>query len=257
MRLSRRMGNGEATATYLSKGMSVGEIELLVDGLDGARFTVSSVGYGELVRIAGSDLFEVHRATPPSEQELWRQAVAHIKETGSRIGDPGSSEFIEFALDKGLVEGNSILVMNLDVCTRCDDCVRACADTHGGRPRFVREGNRYENLLIAQILLSLPRIRCVWSVARPAPFGAPTSGRSWRSRSRSASDARPATTTARYDAIVMHDTDTDVGGRRVAEGAAGYARAPSPASATFAIPRPPARPACATVPITAPSASVR
>ena len=150
MRLSRQMGQGRASVTYLSKGMSVGEIELLIDGLDRARFTVSSVGYGELVKIARDDLFEVLRAQPASEQEFWRQAVARIKETGAHLADPPSSEFIEFALDKGLVEGTSILVMNLDVCTRCDDCVRACADTHGGRPRFVREGDRYDNLLIAK-----------------------------------------------------------------------------------------------------------
>ena len=150
LRLSRRMGAGRVTVTYLSKGMTVGEVELLVDGLDRARFTVSSVGYGELVRIARSDLFDVLRAAPAGGQELWRQAVDRIKETGGRLADPGSSEFVEFALDKGLVEGSSILVMDLDRCTRCDDCVRACADTHGGRPRFVREGDRYDNLLIAR-----------------------------------------------------------------------------------------------------------
>ena len=150
MRLSRRMGTGRVTATYLSKGMTVGEVELLIDGVDHARFTVTSVGYGELVRIARRDLFEVLRAAPAGEQELWRQAVDHIKETGARLADPRSSRFVEFALDKGLVEGSSILVMDLDRCTRCDDCVRACADTHGGRPRFVREGDRYDNLLIAR-----------------------------------------------------------------------------------------------------------
>ena len=150
MRLSRAMGAGRATLTYLSKGMTVGEVELLVDGVEKARFTVSSVGYGELVRVARRDLFEVLRAAPAGEQALWRQAVARIKETGARLADPGSSRFLEFALDEGLVEGSSILVMDLDRCTRCDDCVRACADTHGGRPRFVREGERYDNLLIAR-----------------------------------------------------------------------------------------------------------
>ena len=48
------------------------------------------------------------------------------------------------------MQGNSILVIDLDVCTRCDDCVRGCASTHGGRPRFVREGDRYDNFLIAR-----------------------------------------------------------------------------------------------------------
>ena len=150
MRVSQRIGQGTAAVSYLSKGMTFGEIELLVDGLDGARFSVSSVGYGELVAIARDDLRRVLRMHSDVEEALWRQVVARIKETGSARRDPEQSALLEFGLDKGLVEGNSILVMDLDTCTRCDDCVRACADTHGGRPRFVREGDRYGHLLIAK-----------------------------------------------------------------------------------------------------------
>ena len=150
MRVSQRVGQGTAAVSYLSKGMTFGEIELLIEELDGARFSVASVGYGELVTIARDDLRHVFQRHPGVEETLWGQAVARIKETGSTRRDPAQSVLLEFALDKGLVEGNSILVMDLDVCTRCDDCVRACADTHGGRPRFVREGDRYGHLLIAK-----------------------------------------------------------------------------------------------------------
>jgi Fe-S-cluster-containing dehydrogenase component len=57
---------------------------------------------------------------------------------------------MQTALEKGLVQGHSILVIDLNVCTRCDECVRGCADTHEGRPRFVREGDKHENLLITK-----------------------------------------------------------------------------------------------------------
>ena len=207
LRLSRRMGEGRATVTYVSKGSSVGEIELLVDGVDRARFQVSSVGYGELVRIARSDLREAFRAAPASEQELWRQAVARIKETGAQLADPGASEFLEFALDKGLVEGNSVLVMNLDACTRCDDCVRACADTHGGRPRFVREGNRYDNLLIARACYHCQDPVCL--------IGCPTGairranvGEVVEIEERICIGCATCHDNCPYDAIVMHDTGT-------------------------------------------------
>ena len=205
LRLSRRVEGGTAAVTYLSKGMTVGEIELLIDGVDGSRFSVSSVGYGELVRIASDDLRNLLPAHPTVEEALWRHVVSRIKETGSGAADPDRSAFLEFALDKGLVEGNSILVMDLDTCTRCDDCVRACADTHGGRPRFVREGDRYGNLLIAKscyhcqdpvCLVGCPtgairraNVGDVVEIQEPICIGCATCHQN-----------------CPYDAIVMHDT---------------------------------------------------
>ena len=207
MRLTKRMGREQIAATYLSKGMTVGEVELLIDGQERARFTVSSVGYGELVRIPGRDLVEVLRAAPASEQELWRQAVARIKETGTRLGEAGSSEFLEFALDKGLPEGSSILVMKLDVCTRCDDCVRACADTHGGRPRFVREGDRYDNLLIARSCYHcrdpVCLVGCPTGAIRRANVGDVV-----EIKEQVCIGCATCHDNCPYDAIVMHDTGT-------------------------------------------------
>ncbi len=207
MRLAQRVGEGRASVSYLSKGMTVGEIELLIEGVASSRFSVSSVGYGELVRIAADDLREVLRRHPAVEAELWRRTVARIKETGASRADPSQSEFIQFALNKGLVEGNSILVIDLDVCTRCDDCVRACADTHGGRPRFVREGDRYNNLLIAKSCYHCEDPVCL--------IGCPTGA----IRRANVGDVVEITEqicigcakchdSCPYDAIVMHDTGT-------------------------------------------------
>ena len=39
------------------------------------------------------------------------------------------------AMDTGLIHGESVLLIDLTTCTRCDDCVRGCAETHGGVPR--------------------------------------------------------------------------------------------------------------------------
>ena len=207
MRLAQRVGEGRASVSYLSKGMTVGEIELLIEGVASSRFSVSSVGYGELVRIAADDLREVLRRHPAVEAELWRRTVARIKETGASRADPRQSEFIQFALNKGLVEGTSILVIDLDVCTRCDDCVRACADTHGGRPRFVREGDRYNNLLIAKSCYHCEDPVCL--------IGCPTGA----IRRANVGDVVEITEqicigcakchdSCPYDAIVMHDTGT-------------------------------------------------
>src|SRR5262245_928330 len=41
------------------------------------------------------------------------------------------------------------MLIDLDRCTRCDECVRACADTHAdGRSRLYLEGPRFEHYLV-------------------------------------------------------------------------------------------------------------
>ncbi len=150
LQLSQQMGEGDMVVTYLSKGMTFGEAELLIEGLEGWQFTMTSVGFTELVKIDRSDLLAVTQRCPAINRRLWKTAIARIKETGHTRKNLDKSELIEFSLAKGLVQGNSILVIDLDVCTRCDDCVRGCEETHGGRPRFVREGEKYGNFLVAR-----------------------------------------------------------------------------------------------------------
>ncbi|MGI9174609.1 MAG: cyclic nucleotide-binding domain-containing protein [Rhodothermales bacterium] len=145
-----RTSGEEVTLTYLSKGMTFGEAELLLEGTDRWLFSVTSVGYSELVRIRREDFDAVLRQHPDVQARLWESTVARIKETGYARQDATRSHLVDFSLNKGLVQGSSILVMDLSVCTRCDDCVRGCASTHGGRPRFVREGEKYDNLLVAR-----------------------------------------------------------------------------------------------------------
>ncbi|MCZ6507694.1 MAG: cyclic nucleotide-binding domain-containing protein [Acidobacteria bacterium] len=150
VKLLQNFGDGEMVVSYLSKGMTLGEAELLIEGVDSWQVTAVSVESSELVRIPRRMFTELVRSQPEMEEQLWRSAAERIKEAGLSRRNISYSEFTQVALDNGLVQGNSILAIDLNACTRCDDCVRACADTHGGRPRFVREGSKYRNLLIAK-----------------------------------------------------------------------------------------------------------
>jgi CRP-like cAMP-binding protein/Fe-S-cluster-containing dehydrogenase component len=150
VKLQQKFGEGELVVSYLSKGMTLGEAELLIDGLGAWQMTAVSVEQSELVKIPKVVLREILKSQPAIEEHLWRSAAERIKEAGFSKRNIRYSEFTEVALESGLVQGNSILAIDLNLCTRCDDCVRACAATHDGRPRFVREGNKYQNLLIAK-----------------------------------------------------------------------------------------------------------
>lgn len=150
IKLTQKVGSGQATVNYLSKGMTIGEVELLVEDVEKWLWSATSVAYSELIKISLEDFSLLMRQHPQIERRLWRNAVRRIKESGYSRKNLDQSELIQFSLEKGLVEGNSILLIDLETCVRCDDCVRGCAATHNGRPRFVREGEKYGNFLIAR-----------------------------------------------------------------------------------------------------------
>jgi Fe-S-cluster-containing hydrogenase component 2 len=52
-------------------------------------------------------------------------------------------------LNQGLFEAQNLLLIDLDNCTRCDACVRACATAHDGVSRLLRDGLRYDHFLVA------------------------------------------------------------------------------------------------------------
>ncbi|CAM2065183.1 Cyclic nucleotide-binding domain-containing protein [Sulfidibacter corallicola] len=148
IKLLQRLGESDQVVSYLSKGQTLGEIELLIDGIDTWETSAVSVEYAELIKIPKRVILEVLAQQPKLEERLWRSAAERVRNNGMSRRNLSHSEFTQVALERGLVEGSSILVIDLTTCTRCDDCVRACAATHQGRPRFVREGDKIGNLLI-------------------------------------------------------------------------------------------------------------
>jgi Fe-S-cluster-containing dehydrogenase component/CRP-like cAMP-binding protein len=150
LKLSQKVGVGDVVVSYLSKGTTLGEVELLVDGIDDWQVTTTSVGHSELVRIRRDDFLQIVGRDPSLEPHLWEVAVERIRELGFTRKHLQRSDLVEFALAKGLVQGNSVLVIDLETCTRCDDCVRGCKETHGGIPRFVREGEKYQSFLVTR-----------------------------------------------------------------------------------------------------------
>jgi Fe-S-cluster-containing dehydrogenase component/CRP-like cAMP-binding protein len=83
-----------------------------------------------------------------------------------RVSATHQSEYVRL----GLYQGQKLLVLDLDRCTRCDECTRACADSHGRRDRAVgqqntsrlfREGPRFDRFLVAASCRSCHKPYCL------------------------------------------------------------------------------------------------
>jgi CRP-like cAMP-binding protein/Fe-S-cluster-containing hydrogenase component 2 len=140
VRVAVREGDAELSVTYLRKGDYAGEIGLLLD--EPWPVTLTALEHVELVRIDRADFTRVIASSPHLADALWLAVVERLKERGFALRNPRAVESLAVAMETGLIHGESVLLIDLDTCTKCDDCVTACATTHGGTPRFVREGIR-------------------------------------------------------------------------------------------------------------------
>lgn len=60
-----------------------------------------------------------------------------------------TNELTSRYIELGLYQGQQLLLLDLEKCTRCDECVKACADSHEGVTRVVRDGPRFGHFLVA------------------------------------------------------------------------------------------------------------
>ena len=146
VKVSVRAGAADLALTYLRKGDHFGEAAILLD--EPWPFSFSAIESVEIIRLSRADFDQLLAEHPDVKEELWKGTVARLKERGAAIRRPVDAEYLQMAMDTGLIHGESVLMIDLNTCTRCDDCVRACSDTHGGTPRFIREGFKFQNWLV-------------------------------------------------------------------------------------------------------------
>jgi len=146
VKVSVHSGDAELAVTYLRRGDYAGEVALLLD--EKWPFSLRALDYVELVKITKGDFKQLLESSPRVSEILWDQITAMLKVRGAVTRNPVSSEYVQMAMESGLIHGESVLLMDLSTCTRCDDCVRGCAEAHEGEPKFVREGSKYRHWLI-------------------------------------------------------------------------------------------------------------
>jgi Fe-S-cluster-containing hydrogenase component 2/CRP-like cAMP-binding protein len=130
----------ETVVTYLRPGDVAGGLPEVLG--DTWPFSLVALEHVELIKIQNDDVETLRDASGELDGVLMTLAAQRLKERGRALRQPGEAALLATAMERGLLHGKSVLLIDLTLCTRCDDCVRACADTHAGVPRFVREGPR-------------------------------------------------------------------------------------------------------------------
>ena len=137
----------------------------------------------EVVRIRGPVFHLLCAHVPGLETVLLDKVEGLLAQTRPRVGRPGVAaapaaakargERLEEYLQLGLYQSQKMLVLDLTSCTRCDECTRACADSHAHldrdagldptmkHARLLREGMRFGDFLVATSCRSCHQPYCM------------------------------------------------------------------------------------------------
>jgi CRP-like cAMP-binding protein/Fe-S-cluster-containing dehydrogenase component len=156
VKVSQSRPGGERVLNYVGPGGYIGEIGVLSNlpeirdlAPSGMRTaTCTALDHVDLVRITPEDFRAILEQAPAVRDAVIAEARKRIVENQELQRDVAETPLSSF-LDQGLMEAQSLLVLDLTKCTRCDECTKACADTHQGVTRLIREGLRFDKFLVA------------------------------------------------------------------------------------------------------------
>ncbi|MEM9412689.1 MAG: cyclic nucleotide-binding domain-containing protein, partial [Planctomycetota bacterium] len=160
VRICRDHGKGIQTVAYMGKGGVFGMREIVHNWKHGEQrawaLSLRAVGYVDVLHIP-VPVVEKHAlqflnpedlpatfadsSDPANKEQIERRRGLRRKEMERGL--------LEFLVEERFTNGTKAMMIDLNRCTRCDDCVRACASTHNNNPRFVREGPIHDHWMLA------------------------------------------------------------------------------------------------------------
>ena len=152
MKISKRSGaeGKEVVVNHLPVGRSFGEVELLDPSRPKRQVTVAATKASEVIRFKRKDFNSMVERYPAVGERLRRHMQEMLVRSAEVFArEVGEDHLINKMVDSGVFEGTDVLFIDEAKCTRCDQCVNACASTHQGQTRLYRtEGNIFGNLLV-------------------------------------------------------------------------------------------------------------
>ncbi len=135
--ISRNIGGKDVVLSYVAAGNYVGEMALMGESLRSA--TARAAIATETVRLDGESFKKLVNKIPILRLRLQAEYRQRAAANLAMQAMPSGGDIISFLLAQGAGEATDILLIDESLCVRCDNCEKACAETHGGTSRLDRE----------------------------------------------------------------------------------------------------------------------
>ncbi|WP_200894443.1 cyclic nucleotide-binding domain-containing protein [Sphingomonas sp. SRS2] len=146
--VEKSIGGKPVFLSYIPAGNYVGELELFDNGI--RKQTVRAAVKSEVIKLEGDAFKRLLEAKPQffakakaaiGEREDLASFIEAKKDSFASVVDMYSS-VANFLVDNGVGEATDVLLIDENLCVGCDNCEKACADSHDGISRLDREAGR-------------------------------------------------------------------------------------------------------------------
>jgi CRP-like cAMP-binding protein/Fe-S-cluster-containing hydrogenase component 2/thioredoxin reductase len=138
VKITRALDGGSDVVTgYLSAGQYVGEAAVLSGSKQPANIIANVAS--ETIALTAEAFNQLLEMEPKLRDEVRQTLQKRISNDTLMEAKPNNGEVLSFMLDEGLGEATNALVIDETLCVGCDNCEKACADTHDGTSRLDRE----------------------------------------------------------------------------------------------------------------------
>jgi CRP-like cAMP-binding protein/thioredoxin reductase/Fe-S-cluster-containing dehydrogenase component len=132
--VSRRIGGKDTILAFLPAGSYIGEMTQLTAERGAA--CVKAATTTEAIRIDREAFRHLLDAAPELGRYIARTVAGHLRVPAM---DTQRAGLVEFLLKEGMGEATDLLLIDETRCVGCDNCEKACAETHGGLSALDRE----------------------------------------------------------------------------------------------------------------------
>jgi Fe-S-cluster-containing hydrogenase component 2 len=135
--VSKRVGGKDVVLNYVAAGNYVGEMALLSHQKRVATVTAASAT--EAIEIDSAVFRKLLDRDPELRKRVEDEFERRVSDRDIMQRNAEAGDLITFLVREGMGEGTDVLLIDESLCVRCDNCEKACAETHHGVSRLNRE----------------------------------------------------------------------------------------------------------------------
>jgi len=154
-RVSKKYNHGHNTISYITKGDFFG-LDTVIDNIKNKgntphRLSLRALGYTDVLRVPTGVMEKIVLPNVPQSiiDKYVKPKSINPANTDDGIKLSELTSLLESFVERRFINGTKTMLINLERCTGCDDCVTACANAHDNNPRFIRHGHRLGKFMVA------------------------------------------------------------------------------------------------------------